>query len=61
MPARRIAAIRNEAVGRQQLAAHTLKGQAFAANPNGHHLWLPLPARRAGAGGVKACPLPATF
>jgi DNA-binding transcriptional MocR family regulator len=38
-----IAAIRNEAIGRQQLAAKLLKGQSFAAHPKGHHLWLSLP------------------
>lgn len=38
-----IAAIRNEAVGRQQLAAKILKGLSFAARPGGHHLWLSLP------------------
>ena len=37
------AAIRNEAMGRQQLAAKLLKGQSFAAYPKGHHLWLSLP------------------
>jgi DNA-binding transcriptional MocR family regulator len=39
-----IAAIRNEAIGRQQLAAKILKGQPFAAYPKGHHLWLSLPS-----------------
>jgi DNA-binding transcriptional MocR family regulator len=38
-----ILAIRNEAVGRQQLARRFLKGVSFAAKPNGHHLWLSLP------------------
>src|SRR3984893_14793288 len=38
-----IAAIRNEAVGRQKLAGKILKGLSFAAKPNGHHLWLSLP------------------
>jgi DNA-binding transcriptional MocR family regulator len=38
-----VTAIRNEAIGRQQLAAKLLKGQAFAAYPKGHHLWLSLP------------------
>jgi DNA-binding transcriptional MocR family regulator len=38
-----IAAIRNEAVGRQKLAKKILKGLSFAAKPNGHHLWLSLP------------------
>jgi DNA-binding transcriptional MocR family regulator len=40
-----IAAIRNEASGRQQLARKLLKGVAYTARPNGHHLWLPLPSR----------------
>jgi DNA-binding transcriptional MocR family regulator len=39
-----IAAIRNEAAGRQQLAARALKGLAFAAGRTGHHIWLTLPA-----------------
>jgi DNA-binding transcriptional MocR family regulator len=38
-----ILAIRNEAIGRQQLANRFLKGVSYAAKPNGHHLWLPLP------------------
>jgi DNA-binding transcriptional MocR family regulator len=38
-----VTAIRNEAIGRQQLAAKILKGQPFAAYPKGHHLWLSLP------------------
>ena len=37
-----IQAIRNEAIGRQQLAAKILKGLSFAARPSGHHLWLQL-------------------
>jgi DNA-binding transcriptional MocR family regulator len=39
-----ITAIRNEAVGRQQLAARILKGHSFSAHPKGHHLWLSLPS-----------------
>jgi DNA-binding transcriptional MocR family regulator len=39
-----IAAIRNEAAGRQQLAARALKGLSFAAGRTGHHIWLTLPA-----------------
>lgn len=39
-----ILAIRNEASGRQQLARKFLKGISYAARPNGHHLWLPLPS-----------------
>jgi DNA-binding transcriptional MocR family regulator len=40
-----IAAIRNEASGRQQLAARMLKEVTYAAHAKGHHLWLPLPDR----------------
>ena len=40
-----IAAIRAEAAFRQKLAARALTGHPFAANRQGHHLWLPLPAR----------------
>jgi DNA-binding transcriptional MocR family regulator len=43
--ARIIAAIRDEAAGRQQLASHILKGYSYAAHPKGHHLWLALPDR----------------
>lgn len=39
-----VSAIRDEAAGRQQLAARILKDVAFAAHPKGHHLWLTLPA-----------------
>jgi DNA-binding transcriptional MocR family regulator len=42
-----IRAIRNEAVGQQQLAARFLKGISFAARPASHYLWLPLPERLA--------------
>jgi DNA-binding transcriptional MocR family regulator len=38
-----IQAIRNEAIGRQQLASRLLHGLQFAARPAGHHLWLALP------------------
>jgi DNA-binding transcriptional MocR family regulator len=38
-----VTAIRNEAIGRQQLAAKLLKGHSFAAYSKGHHLWLSLP------------------
>src|SRR5215471_17354529 len=38
-----IAAIRNEAMGRQKLARKVLKGVSYAARPAGHHLWLSLP------------------
>jgi len=42
-----IRAIRNEAVGQQQLAARFPKGISFAARPASHYLWLPLPERLA--------------
>lgn len=42
-----ITAIRNEAVGRQQLAQRALKGFQFQAKPAAHHLWLHLPEGRA--------------
>lgn len=38
-----ITAIRNEARGRQALAAKILKGIAYQSLPNAHHLWLPMP------------------
>jgi len=41
-----ITAIRNEAVGRQQLAQRALKGLRFQAKPAAHHLWLMLPDSR---------------
>ncbi|MBC9883048.1 PLP-dependent aminotransferase family protein [Bradyrhizobium sp. INPA01-394B] len=41
-----ITAIRNEAVGRQQLAQRALKGFRFQAKPAAHHLWLHLPEGR---------------
>lgn len=41
-----ITAIRNEAVGRQQLAQRALKGFQFQAKPAAHHLWLHLPDAR---------------
>ena len=41
-----ITAIRNEAVGRQQLAQRALKGFQFQAKPAAHHLWLKLPDSR---------------
>lgn len=41
-----MAAIRNEAAGRQQLAGRALKGLSFAAGRAGHHLWLTLPGER---------------
>lgn len=37
-----IAAIRNEAIARQQLAARALKGVAYCAGRAGHHVWVPL-------------------
>ncbi len=39
-----IGAIRNEAAGRQLLAARVLKGLSFAAGRTGHHIWLTLPS-----------------
>ena len=41
-----IAAIRNEAAGRQQLAQKSLKGLQFLSKPSAHHLWLKLPPER---------------
>lgn len=41
-----IAAIRNEAIGRQQLAQRALKGFQYQAKPAAHHLWLKLPEGR---------------
>lgn len=41
-----ITAIRNEAIGRQQLAQRALKGFQFLARPAAHHLWLRLPDDR---------------
>jgi DNA-binding transcriptional MocR family regulator len=38
-----IAAIRSEAAARQKLAAAALAGHAYAAHPNGHHVWITLP------------------
>jgi DNA-binding transcriptional MocR family regulator len=38
-----IEAIRNEAIGRQQLAQRALKGFQFLAKRTAHHLWLRLP------------------
>jgi DNA-binding transcriptional MocR family regulator len=38
-----ILAIRNEARGRQAMAAKILKGVVYHAQPNAHHLWLPMP------------------
>ena len=38
-----IAAIRKEAGARQELAARILRGHAYSAHPNGHHVWMPLP------------------
>ena len=43
-----IKAIRNEAMGRQQLASRFLKNVSIAARPSSHHLWLPLPTRQSG-------------
>jgi DNA-binding transcriptional MocR family regulator len=43
-----IRAIRNEAMGRQQLVARLLKGISYTARPASHHLWLPLPGHLSG-------------
>lgn len=40
-----VEAIRAEAAARQALAREALAPHAYAAHPNGHHIWLPLPAR----------------
>ena len=39
-----IEAISTEAAARQKLARDVLAGHAYSAHPNGHHIWLPLPA-----------------
>ncbi len=41
-----ISAIRKEAGARQELAARILRGHAYAAQPNGRHVWMPLPQGR---------------
>jgi DNA-binding transcriptional MocR family regulator len=38
-----ILAIRREAGERQKLAARILRGHAYSAHSNGHHVWMPLP------------------
>ncbi len=38
-----IKAVSAEATARQRIAAEALSGHAYAAHPNGHHLWLRLP------------------
>ena len=38
-----IDAIKHEAAARQKLATRALAGIAFAAHPNGHHIWISLP------------------
>ena len=38
-----ITAVRDEARGRQAMAAKILKGVAYQYQPNAHHLWLPMP------------------
>ena len=37
-----ISAIRKEAGARQELAARLLRGHAYSAHLNGHHVWMPL-------------------
>ncbi|MDB5513108.1 MAG: PLP-dependent aminotransferase family protein [Enterovirga sp.] len=57
-------AIRDESVARQELAAKALRGFAYRAHPEGHHLWLSLPqpwhqadvARHAGGSGLAVVP-----
>lgn len=39
-----IKAVSAEAAARQRIAAEALRGQTYAADPNGHHVWLTLPA-----------------
>jgi len=39
-----IASVRAEAAARQKLAREALAGHVFAADPHGHHVWLPLPS-----------------
>jgi DNA-binding transcriptional MocR family regulator len=41
-----ISAIRKEAGARQELAARILRGHAYSAQPNGRHVWMPLPQGR---------------
>jgi DNA-binding transcriptional MocR family regulator len=41
--ARLVAGVRAEAVARQRIAARSLRGLAFDADPEGYHLWLTLP------------------
>jgi len=38
-----VRAIKDEAAARQKLAKQLLKAHPFAAHPNSHHIWLPLP------------------
>ncbi|MEI9902255.1 MAG: hypothetical protein WDN31_21655 [Hyphomicrobium sp.] len=38
-----IKAVSGEAAARQKLAKEALAGQPHAADPHGHHVWLPLP------------------
>jgi len=38
-----LGAIRGEAAARQQIARHALGNSTYAADPDGHHLWLSLP------------------
>jgi DNA-binding transcriptional MocR family regulator len=40
-----VTAIRSEAAARQRIAAQALAGVAYGAHPNGHHIWIPMPAR----------------
>jgi DNA-binding transcriptional MocR family regulator len=40
-----IAAIRSEAAARQRIASQILANVPFAADPRGHHIWMPLPSQ----------------
>jgi len=51
-----IHAVRNEAAGRQTLAAKFLKRLHFATQPNSHHLWLSLPGTGTAGTFVSCCP-----
>jgi DNA-binding transcriptional MocR family regulator len=42
---RLVAAVRAEAIARQRIAARALKGLRFAADAEGYHLWMEVPAR----------------
>ena len=50
-----IAAIRTEAAARQKLAAAALAGHAYAAHPNGHHVWISCRSTGAGRNSPRMC------